>query len=533
MGWDPAKHPRGHHGLFVGALAHEAEHALTEADRKAERATSAGDAKRAKDLKRLGLDKLSHQASGIDQSFRARHHTEAHKEALRILGPAASKPGAESLIAAYMEAQGTLTGAQELSRHRHAYVDAIAEKLKQPGLSVHDRAVLRSEIKHNTVSEQNYAEQLPRLEASAERARKRLSRAANARSEVQVTEWRAQMSTQSINDLPDSDFAYIEPGGHKDSSGKTVPRSKRHFPIHDADHVRNALARAPQSPFGKLAMPKIMAAAKKFGITMSDDHMGAGRSYDDKEGGGMAAVERRFTLVTVEARSGADGEQRIGGYAAMFNKPSQNLGGFVETVERSFFNKSRGDGWPDVMCRYNHDDNMLLGTTGARTLRLSVDETGLDYDCLPPKSRADVVELVQRGDVRKSSFAFRVPAGGEDWGLSEQGYPMRHLLTGQLVDVAPVNVPAYTDTAVGLRSLDPAEVRRLGLGPEAAYASLARRMDADFEEVRAAAEENELHRFFRVSSGAPMPVAKPKPKKLGAAALLELLERRSDPYLGE
>lgn len=77
---------------------------------------------------------------------------------------------------------------------------------------------------------------------------------------------RKQMSAASINDLPDSAFAYIEPGGSKDASGKTTPRSLRHFPIHDAAHVRNALARASQSPFGKKAMPKILAAARKFGI---------------------------------------------------------------------------------------------------------------------------------------------------------------------------------------------------------------------------------------------------------------------------
>jgi prohead serine protease len=81
----------------------------------------------------------------------------------------------------------------------------------------------------------------------------------------------AAMSTGSINDLPDSDFAYIEDGGKKDDSGKTTPRSLRHFPIHDEAHVRNALARAPQSPFGDKAMPKIKAAAKKFGIEVSGD----------------------------------------------------------------------------------------------------------------------------------------------------------------------------------------------------------------------------------------------------------------------
>src|SRR5215467_13231264 len=84
----------------------------------------------------------------------------------------------------------------------------------------------------------------------------------------------AQMTAQSINDLPDSAFAFIESGGSKDSSGKTVPRSLRHFPIHDAAHVRNALSRAPQSPFGAKALPKIRAAAKKFGVQVSESDNG-------------------------------------------------------------------------------------------------------------------------------------------------------------------------------------------------------------------------------------------------------------------
>src|SRR5215469_6574903 len=86
----------------------------------------------------------------------------------------------------------------------------------------------------------------------------------------------AEMSTADINDLPDDAFAYIEPGGSKDSGGKTVPRSLRHFPVHDAAHTRNALSRAPQSPFGDRAMPKIRAAAKKFGIDVGDGDSSSG-----------------------------------------------------------------------------------------------------------------------------------------------------------------------------------------------------------------------------------------------------------------
>lgn len=63
-----------------------------------------------------------------------------------------------------------------------------------------------------------------------------------------------------INSLPDVAFAYIEPGGEKDDDGKTKPRSLKHFPHHNASvksstemdsvdlpHLRNALARLPQS----------------------------------------------------------------------------------------------------------------------------------------------------------------------------------------------------------------------------------------------------------------------------------------------
>jgi hypothetical protein len=79
---------------------------------------------------------------------------------------------------------------------------------------------------------------------------------------------KAEASTASMDERPDSDFAYVEPGGKK-ANGKTTPLSLRHFAIYDEAHTRNALSRAPQSPFGDKAMPKIKAAAKKFGIDVA------------------------------------------------------------------------------------------------------------------------------------------------------------------------------------------------------------------------------------------------------------------------
>lgn len=167
-------------------------------------------------------------------------------------------------------------------------------------------------------------------------------------------------------------------------------------------------------------------------------------------------TERRSVRGLVEVRA-ADGAMKIGGYAAKFNTRSQNLGGFVETIAPTFFAKSEGDGWPGVMARYNHDDNWLLGTTDGGTLECRTDDVGLDYTVTLPSFRADVYELVQRGDVTRSSFAFITIE--DEWSLDENGFPLRTLIAGRTVDVAPVNSPAYMDTSTGLRTL--AEARSI------------------------------------------------------------------------
>lgn len=205
----------------------------------------------------------------------------------------------------------------------------------------------------------------------------------------------------------------------------------------------------------------------------------------------LALEERRSVKHRVQVRAGKNETMTIGGYAAKFNRTSQNLGGFVEQIDPRFFNKSRGDGWPDVIARYNHDQNMVLGTSNAGTLRLSLDTEGLLYEADLPSSRADVYELVSRGDVSKSSFAFI--AFEDDWGTTDQGFPLRTLISGRLMDVAPVNTPAYLDTDTGLRYAD------------AGLRSLAKKFDAPIEEVRTLARRNELQKLLVRRSGVPSP----------------------------
>lgn len=77
-----------------------------------------------------------------------------------------------------------------------------------------------------------------------------------------------------VNDLPDSSFAVIMPGGEKDDEGKTTPRSLRKPPYKDSSgkvdlpHLRNALARLPQmkgvsAELKTKALKKLQAEAKK------------------------------------------------------------------------------------------------------------------------------------------------------------------------------------------------------------------------------------------------------------------------------
>jgi len=88
------------------------------------------------------------------------------------------------------------------------------------------------------------------------------------------------MTSEELNALPDSAFAYIEPGGTHDSTGRTVPRSLRHFPIHDPAHVRNALARVKESQFGAEALPAILEAAKHFGVHTERDQPRYSAKFD-------------------------------------------------------------------------------------------------------------------------------------------------------------------------------------------------------------------------------------------------------------
>jgi hypothetical protein len=301
----------------------------------------------------------------------------------------------------------------------------------------------------------------------------------------------------ATTDKPYGDVEYADP-----EDGK--------YPIDTEAHCRAAWSyvNMPKNAAvlgDKLAAVKarIKAACKKFGIEISDDNA---RSVSSDN------VERRLTYVRVEVRAagGEDGGRQIGGYAAVFNRDSRNLGTFVERVAPSFFSEDRAAGWPGVgagvACRYNHSDMHLLGTTSSGTLRLAVDGKGLDYTVDVPECRSDVWELTGRGDVAGSSFAFAVDPGGEEWSHNDVGVTQRTLLGGKLVDVAPVGgaLAAYPDATVALRSL-------------------AHFKDVPEADVFALAAQHELRRLFvRTDIAPPTPAADIPAAEPAEAPQLEL-----------
>jgi HK97 family phage prohead protease len=316
---------------------------------------------------------------------------------------------------------------------------------------------------------------------------------------VLLDEERDEMSAKAINDLPDSAFAFIEPGGEKDTEGKTTPRSLRHFPVHDKPHVQNALARAPQSPFGDKAMPKILAAAKKFGIEAaeqkSDDTgaeeraecptcSGTGKIMDghrdcpDCNGTGSVqensadtgaderAVKRRkerrravplgrelrhFPVAGLEVREKADtNEITITGRPIVYNEPylvRDALGEFEERMLPGCASEilSRG-----VDCRLllNHE-GLAMARTTARTLQLLDTPEALTFKAtLDARQQIanDFAIAVERGDMDQMSVGMIV--GRDVWG--EAGGRETRDVHGldDLLDVSGVTYPCSPSTTL-------------------------------------------------------------------------------------
>lgn len=151
-----------------------------------------------------------------------------------------------------------------------------------------------------------------------------------------------------------------------------------------------------------------------------------------------AIVEKReFRMEEVQYEG-----HTIRGYAAVYNSDSEWMGGFYEQIAPGAFDSVMDN---DTRAYFNHDENLLLGRVSSGTLRIATDARGLYYEVdLPNTSYAnDLVELMKRGDVNQSSFAFLIE---RDRWEERDGKTYRIIeKVSRLLDVSPVSQPAYPD----------------------------------------------------------------------------------------
>ncbi|WP_215225862.1 HK97 family phage prohead protease [Echinicola shivajiensis] len=144
-----------------------------------------------------------------------------------------------------------------------------------------------------------------------------------------------------------------------------------------------------------------------------------------------------------------DGKYYISGYALRFNTLSKDFGGWFETIHNEAINDNTV--MDDIVCRFNHKDDYILGRSSSNTLEVRVDDEGLFYKCeldLDISYHKDLYLSVKRGDVSKSSFAFQIAEDGEKWEKIDDKYVRTITSFKLLADVAPVVNPAYEDTSV-------------------------------------------------------------------------------------
>lgn len=171
----------------------------------------------------------------------------------------------------------------------------------------------------------------------------------------------------------------------------------------------------------------------------------------------LDGIERLYVPGTVELREGDAGWQIVG-YGYVFNSLSENLGGFREQIApgagADVLAKSH-----DIRGLINHNPDLLLGRTVAKTMTVEEDDTGGQYviDAPDTSYANDLRVSLKRGDINQSSFAFRVARGGDVWEEDDETGLLLRTITkfSGLFDMSPVTYPAYPETTSGARDSVP------------------------------------------------------------------------------
>lgn len=171
----------------------------------------------------------------------------------------------------------------------------------------------------------------------------------------------------------------------------------------------------------------------------------------------MAATEERSYKATVKWEQRAieqETEERgfFKGHSIVFNQMSEDLGDFIEVIDRSALDSVDSQ---ECIAVFNHNENYILGSSEGGTLTLRNDEIGIYTEIQDGTTTVhnNCREWVKRGDLRGMSFKFSDTES--EWVYNEEKKMMYRTIKriGKLWDVSLVARPAYRQTDVALRSL--------------------------------------------------------------------------------
>lgn len=164
--------------------------------------------------------------------------------------------------------------------------------------------------------------------------------------------------------------------------------------------------------------------------------------------------EKEIRSIRTEISLSEDGN-RCQGYAIVFDRLSEDLGGFREIIRKEAVTEQMLRE-QDIFALFNHDEDRVLARCryGEGSLDLTLDDRGLFYDFEIPNTAqgTELKEHLRRGEMQGSSFAFWTDE--DEWVDTDDGFVRYVNEIKWLGDVSPVFSPAYSDSTVAMRSLE-------------------------------------------------------------------------------
>lgn len=105
----------------------------------------------------------------------------------------------------------------------------------------------------------------------------------------------------------------------------------------------------------------------------------------------------------------------------------------------------------EILCLWDHEMKYVLGRKGNGSLKLSENESGVYFECIPPDSTwaKDLVTSIKRQDINSMSFSFSIYR--EAW-EKENGRYIRNVNEGKLHEISVTTFPVYTGSQVVARA---------------------------------------------------------------------------------